>query len=76
MYFQARISEATGGNSGNTGEHTRRASFTHDTKQLRKSYLHATNKERKRRQGEAILRTRREEALCEAEGVTYEAGRF
>ncbi len=58
------------------GEHTRRASLSSDKKRLRKSDLQATHKEKKRRQGEAILRTQREEALCEAEGVTYEAGGF
>lgn len=58
------------------GHHTRHASSLRDGKRLRKSDLQATEKERKRRQGEALLRTRKEEALREAEGVTYEAGGF
>lgn len=55
---------------------TRQAAHTKDSKRLRKSDLQATEKERKRRQGEQLLRTRREEALREAEGVTYEPGGF
>jgi hypothetical protein len=58
------------------GHHTKQASYVRDKKRLRKSDQQATNKEKKRRQGQALLRTRREEALREAEGVTYEAGGF
>ena len=58
------------------GEHTKRASFARDEKRVQKSDLQATSKEKKRCQGEAMLQTRREEALREAEGVTYEAGGF
>ena len=57
------------------GEHTRTASFALDKKRVRKSDLQATSKE-KRRQGEAVLQTRREKALREAQRVTYEAGGF
>lgn len=38
--------------------------------------VRATEKEKKRRQGEKMIRVRREEALREAEGTTYEAGAF
>ena len=55
------------------GEHTKRVSFAHDKKRVQKSDLQATSKE-KRCQGETMLQTRREEALREAEGVTYKAG--
>ena len=58
------------------GHHTRQASFVRDKKRLRKSDRQVTKKGKKRRQGQALLRTRREEALREAEGVTYEAGGF
>lgn len=58
------------------GHHTKQASHVRDKKRLRKSDQQATNKEKKRSQGQALLRTRREEALREAEGVTYEAGGF
>ena len=40
------------------------------------SDLRATQKEKKRRQGQQLLNVRREEALKDAEGVTYEAGAF
>lgn len=58
------------------GHHTAQASFVRDKKRVRKSDLQATEKEKKRRQGEALLRTLREEALREVEGTTYEAGGF
>ena len=58
------------------GAYTREAAHTKDTKRLRKSDLQATEKERKRRQGEQLLRTRREEALREAEDITYQSGGF
>ena len=57
------------------GAYTREAAHTKDTKRLRKSDLQATEKLRKRRQGEQLLRTRRE-ALREAEGITYQSGGF
>ena len=62
--------------STSAGEHTRRSSFALDKKRVRKSDLQATSKEKKRRQGEAVLQIQREEALCEAQRVTYEAGGF
>ena len=55
---------------------TRKAAHAKDSKRLTKSDLQATQKEKRRRQGEQLLRTRREEALREAEGVTYEPGGF
>ena len=55
---------------------TREAAHAKDSKRLKKADLHATQKEKKCRQGEQILWVRREEALREAEGVTYEAGGF
>lgn len=58
------------------GASTRLASNVTDNKKKRKSDLQATAKERKHRQGEQLLCTHREEALREAEGVTYEAGGF
>ena len=58
------------------GEFTKKASLIKDTRRLRKSDLQASEKEKKRRQGMQLLRTRREEALRETEGVTYEAGGF
>ena len=47
-----------------------------DNKQLRKVETGATAKEKKRRQAMQIVRTRKEEALRELEGVTYEASSF
>ena len=58
------------------GVHTRVSVDEKDEKRMRKSDLQATDNEKKRRQGEQLLRTQREEALREAEGVTYEAGAF
>lgn len=49
------------------GSSTRMASTAKDNKRKRKSDLQASTKEKKRHQGEQLLRTRREEA----EGVTY-----
>ena len=57
------------------GSNTKRACNIKDNQRIRKSDLQATDKEKKRRQGEKLLRTRRE-ALRDAEGVTYEAGAF
>ena len=47
-----------------------------DKARLRKADNQATAKEKKRRQGLQLLRTHREEALREQEGVTYESGAF
>ena len=47
-----------------------------DSKRLTKSELQATQKGKRRSQGEQFLRTRREEALPKAEGVRYETGGF
>ena len=58
------------------GKFTRRASLVQDKKQMEKSDLQASNKEKKRRQAEQLRRTHREEALRDAEGVTYEPGAF
>ena len=53
-----------------------KASHTKDKKRVAQSDLRATQKEKKRRQGQQLLNVRREEALKDAEGVTYEAGAF
>ena len=60
------------------GHHTIKASYVQDRKRLRNESLTARQPRRrkKRRQGQALLRTRREEALCKAEGLTYETGGF
>ena len=58
------------------GEFTKRASRKRDKKRLQKSDLQTSAKEKKRRQAEQFRQTRREEALRDAEGVTYEAGAF
>jgi len=58
------------------GKHTRTASHQKDRKRVRKADLQASSKGKKRREGQQLIRTRREEALREAEGVTYEAGGF
>ena len=50
--------------------------ITRETKRIEKSDLQASNKEKKRRQAEQMRRTHREEALRDAEGVTYEPGAF
>ena len=55
---------------------TREAAYAKDSKQLTKRDLHVAQKEKRRRQGEKLLRTRREEAPQEAEGVAYEPGGF
>ena len=52
------------------------ASNVKDNERKRKSDFQATAKEKKHRQGEQLLCTCREEALREAEKVTYEAGGF
>ena len=43
---------------------------------MEKSDRQATEKEKRRRQGIKLPRTQREEALRDADGVTYEAGAF
>ena len=58
------------------GASIRLASNSKDNKRKRKSDLQATEKEKKCRQGEQLLRTHREEALRDAEGDTYDAGGF
>ena len=58
------------------GTHTDHTFSLKDRKRLQKADKKATTKEKKRRQGQQLLRTRREEALREMEGVTYEAGGF
>ena len=58
------------------GIYTSQASNTKDRKRVSKSDSQASKKHKKRREGEQLRRTRREEALREAEGVTYEAGGF
>ena len=55
---------------------TRVATHAKDSKRLAKSDLQVMQKEKRRRQGERLLRNHREEALQEAEGVTYEPGDF
>ena len=47
-----------------------------DKKKPCKADSQATTKEKKRRQGLSLVRTRREEAFREMEGITYEADGF
>ena len=58
------------------GKFTAKHSKRKDKRRLRKFGAQISEKYKKRRQGLQMLRTRREEALREAEGVTYEAGAF
>ena len=58
------------------GHHTRAASQKKDRKRVKKADSQASEKAKKQREGQKIMQTRREEALREAEGVTYEAGGF
>ena len=58
------------------GAFTRRASLIRDKKRLQKSDLQASKKDKKRRRAEGLRKTRREDALREAEDTTYEAGAF
>lgn len=58
------------------GDETKQACEPKDVQRMKKSDLQATEKEKKRRQGEKIIRTLQVVALREAEGVTYEAGGF
>ena len=55
---------------------TREVARAKDSKGLTKSDLHVTQKEKRQQQGKKLLRTHQEEALQEAEGVTYESGGF
>ena len=58
------------------GTHTSRAFRLKDNKRLWKADTQAMAKEKKRRQAVELVRTRREEALQDLEGITYEAGGF
>ncbi|XP_028394501.1 uncharacterized protein LOC114518697 [Dendronephthya gigantea] len=58
------------------GSHTKTACLKKDKQRMRKSDKQATDKEKKKRQGMKLLQTQREEALCDKEGVSYEAGAF
>ena len=58
------------------GSHTGHSVNIKDTKRLQKADKQATRKEKKRRQGLQLAHTRREEALREKEGVSYESGGF
>ena len=52
------------------------ASLSRDKKRGYKSDLQATTKEKKRRQAEDQRKTRREAALRDVDGNSYEAGAF
>lgn len=58
------------------GKFTKRASLLRDKKRVYKSDLRATTKEKKRRQAEDQRKTRREAALRDIDGNSYEAGAF
>ena len=58
------------------GVFTKQASARKDKRRIRKADRQTTDKAKRQRQGVQLLRTRREEALREAEGVMYEAGAF
>jgi len=58
------------------GTYTSHAFRLKDNKRLRKADTQATAKEKKHCQAVQLVRTRREEALQDLEGVTYEAGGF
>ena len=58
------------------GEHTEKSCRYKDRKRVAKSDLQISEKFKRRREGIQQLRTQREEALRDAEGVTYEAGGF
>ena len=58
------------------GDYKKAVSAVKDKKRVRKSDKAATEKDKKRRCTEKLLRTQREEALQEVEGVSYEAGGF
>ena len=58
------------------GKFTDKYSKRKDKRRLRKSDQQTMEKYRKKRQGQQMLHTLQEEALREAEGVSYEAGAF
>ena len=58
------------------GNNTNKACDGKDQQRMAKSDLQATWKEKRRHQGVKLFRTRTEEVLRSAEGVTYEAGAF
>ncbi|CAB3985187.1 Hypothetical predicted protein [Paramuricea clavata] len=58
------------------GVFTKQTSAKNDKRQIKKADRQAIDKAKKRRQGLQLMRTCCEEALREAEGVTYEAGAF
>ena len=58
------------------GVYTSQASNIKDKKRVLKSDRQVSAKHKKRREGEQQHRTRREEALTEAEGETYGAASF
>ena len=57
------------------GTHTKQATRQIDKKRIRQSDQNAKAKEKKKRQVQDLLRVQ-QEALREAEGITYEAGAF
>ena len=59
-----------------SGTYTSHAFNLKDRKHLQNADLQVTEKEKKRHHGLQFVHTRREEALCEMEGVTYESGAF
>ena len=56
--------------------HTKQSFHHRDKKHLQRAETQATAKEKRYRQAMKIMHIRREEALRELEGVTYEAGSF
>ena len=56
--------------------HTKQSFQHRDKKRLQRAETQATAKEKRYRQAMKIMQIRREEALRELEGVTYEAGSF
>lgn len=58
------------------GSHTSSSIDIRDRKRVSKAYSQVTAKEKKRRQGLQLVCTRREKALQELEGASYEPGGF
>ncbi|XP_058961471.1 uncharacterized protein [Pocillopora verrucosa] len=58
------------------GSHTTHSFRLKNNKRLRKANAQATAMEKKRRQGLQLVRTRREEALLEIDGPSYDPGGF
>ena len=58
------------------GSHTTHSFRLKNNKRLRKANAQATAMEKKRRQGLQLVRTRREEALLQIDGPTYDPGGF